>query len=277
MSTENPLDEFRELWSRSETDSLSAEDRRRLSELIAGDDGVRSAMLDQLEVEALLRWHHGGVRSTTHPAPLESAPEVPQSGWRPSRAVVAATCTVAGLLVCVGLLRYSESLPRAVHSRSTDSAAPSPPDESVAESAKPIGSRHQTLDPPESIDRQALESWSEIPAAGTVYRIVASDRIQLETGWLRLESHKPSQLVVDVVNGSAASKSGKFQIRSSRVDDNGTFQIMTRIEVLEGAVRFANDSGTVTAKANQGITCKAQDRPRIERPRDERPRDERPR
>ncbi|MEO1997077.1 MAG: hypothetical protein ABGZ17_17550 [Planctomycetaceae bacterium] len=251
MSSEQALDTFCELWSRGETGSLSAADQAQLNHLIASDAGVKSALLDQLEVDALLRWQHGSVQPST---PSASDTITSHSRWRPSRTLVIATGSVASLILCVVLLRsFQPTHPptdmAAVRTTNLQPRLNSPSDaeHSVPETRGLLGPR--------------LRFWSATPQADTVYQILEEAQLRLDSGLLQLESQSDSSLTVIVSNGTATCRSGAFRARVKRLNNNGTSQVVTQIAVVRGKVEFVNRGGIATAMSGQTITVTNQSRP----------------
>lgn len=251
MSSEHALETFCELWSRGETGSLSAADQEQLNHLIGSDSGVKSALLDQLEVDALLRWQHGSVQPSR---PSASNTITAHARWRPSRTLVIATGSVASLILCVVLLRSFQPThpPTDMAAVRTTNLQPRPNSPSDNESGVP--ETRGLLEP-------RLRFWSATPQTDTVYQILEADRLRLDSGLLQLDSQTDSTLTVIVSNGTATCRSGAFRVRVNQVNNNGMSQVVTQIAVIRGQVGFVNRGGTATAVSGQTIRVTNQSRP----------------
>jgi len=251
MSSEHPLETFCELWARGETGSLSAADQEKLNHLIASDPDVKSALLDQLEVDALLRWQHGSVQPSIPSATNTTAA---RSSWRPSRRLVIATGSVASLVLCVVLLRSFQPAREPTDMAAVRTTNLQLRPDSPVETEPAVPETRELIEP-------RLRFWSAIPQTDTVYQILDENRLLLDRGLLQLDSQRDSTLTVIVSNGTATCRSGSFGVRVKQVDNNGMSQVVTQIDVVRGQVDFMNRSGTATAMSGQTITVTNQSRP----------------
>jgi hypothetical protein len=251
MSSEHPLETFCELWARGESGSLSAADQEKLNHLIASDPDVKSALLDQLEVDALLRWQHGSVQPSI---PSATNTTTARLSWRPSRRLVIATGSVASLMLCVVLLRSFQPGHPPTDMASVRTTNQQFPPDSPVETEPGVPETRELIEP-------RLRFWSATPQTDTVYQILDENRLRLDSGLLQLASQSDSTLTVIVSNGTAICRSGAFRVRVKQVNNNGMSRVVTQIDVIRGQVQFVNRGGTATAMPRQTITVTNQSRP----------------
>ena len=231
--------ELERLLLSAERGELSESERDRLNELICADDNARSELIEQLETEALLRWHHGSVEPATSFPPLTTSRS--NRLWR-SLVIVG---SIAACLVVMAGIAHLVSDSRSGPSRGGHPATDSP-------------SGHLPNSP-------GSVKWRIQPTAQARYQLISPGYYRLEDGELYLESAELSQIRIATQSGMATSIEGRFRIESRDLTETGNPRAsLTRVVVLAGEVTMTNSHGTGTAKAGERISTKTGEAPIVD-------------
>ena len=223
MTTPNPRHaELEQLFTALESGTLDEAQQRRLGRML-DDDEMLDAAVDQLEVEALLRWHHGAVSGAGH-----QVARVPAA--RTSHLRVAAVAAAAILLVGIGVFWFWPN--------GTDNIR--------------SGDAQRVV---------ALTTGWEIRATGNATFKIIGQRVRLHRGELFVRSTRTpaDPLSIETPLGEARATGTEFFVgthtnhRESKTVNTPTQ--LTRVLVLSGTVTLTNALGAATAKAGELIAA----------------------
>lgn len=232
--------ELRELLVAAETGELTDSQQERLNELICTSDAAADSVVQHLETEALLQWHHGAVD-------VVSVPEVVNSTASPRARrtlVFGSVASVAVVLIAVGLL-FGPGRPRPAPETNAENQAHSDETDSV----KSIG------------DAGAV--WVVQATDAADFEELSPTRYRLHRGEISVTSNDgttSSPLTIETPQGTVRAQSGSFVVGTHVLQDTGSnMNRLTRILVLAGAATLMNAQGEVTGEENSLLSVSSQD------------------
>ena len=247
MSQPDFMQELQTLWSAAECGELSDSQRARLNELVVNDDAALASLMEQLEVDALLRWHHGGVEPDP---PAKSVPQRIVRPWYRTRTALGGFATAACLLIVVGL-NYRSS-PPTDRFRNASMASHDAADTGVSASPPSLPTA------PESLEN-SVDSWRVETIGDAEFVRIDQKHIRVVRGPIRIESQ--IELTIDTPAGIATLSPGACEVRVDISDPDNTARV--RVDVIRGNVAFVNAHGTAAAATNQSIQATAMDAPTL--------------
>ncbi len=200
--------ELDELLAQAELDALDAAQSARLNDLLREHDGALEAIVESLEVDALLRWHHGVARPE---ARIVRRPRV----WR-----VLGLATAAAALFAIAYLNWGAG---------------------VSEKALPEVAAYQSM----QTGNWAIESHRDAQFEVVSQSVVRLARGELLVRSVALD---PGALVIETPGGRVQAEGTEFYVGAhERAGGLLPMKTMTRVLVLSGTVALSNSLGSATA------------------------------
>ena len=219
----DPDAQAHELIARLLAGQATPQERARLNQILADDRQVLEQLTAQLEVESLLRWHHGD-----HRRPGELVSPRRQTDRRPLRPAWVAAAAL--LTVACGALWWLLAGPN---------GGPVP---------RPQG---PTL--------TLAANWRIEANPDSRFEIIEPYRIRLDKGEILLvatptDEDEPQPLRVDTPTGRAETRDAEFYVGTHEVKEQEKMSVITRVLVLAGTVTLSNTLGSTSGAASDLLT-----------------------
>ncbi len=237
-------DELRRLIALCMEDRATEEEREQLNRLIAEDDEALESVCEQLEVEALLQWHHGNVNVTAN---SERALRPAASRRASRRRIIYWTALATALLIAIAMW-------------------------GVWRGNQPAGEIVKPVDPiPEPRPAIKLAAvWKIEATSDAQYEMLDPYRINLTRGELYVysndaEAQRPNErkhppLNIETPAGRTVAAGTHFYVGTHFLEGD-SMNPFTRVLVLSGMVTLINSMGSVTGAANDLLAAEAETQP----------------